>query len=324
MELAEFWLIIDAINAESKSSTLYTATVKILSEHTTQSIIDFGAWAWKLERYPNNVLLWATSAVLNQGQDNYETKHSFSSWVTCQGEAFWDQALRAPDDLNIESGEFCLFPNFRLAIAEAYSAVTGSRYQTKDQLEYFEGRVQERQISAIFERVSKALYKHCNKHLPEDDDRDIEFVGADFVKTHLPKLWEQFGDQWQGPSYTILGEQDDEVPDPLEMRIENAIEERVSVPHVVYARTNEEGELLDELEQCAFEGKIVFVKEAYKDNPDSKLYKSNVLENPTWLDIAVAANRMIMRTEDYDHYFLEDIEIVKPGEVTEARFIMGS
>ncbi len=79
----------------------------------------------------------------------------------------------------------------------------------------------------------------------------------------------------------------------------------------------------DNLEEIPHSGKIRFV--AKRDSWREREYESPVLESPTWLEIAKAANEMIKVTGDTHHIFLEDLEVLdKQGDVTLADFAMGS
>ncbi len=58
-------------------------------------------------------------------------------------------------------------------------------------------------------------------------------------------------------------------------------------------------------------------------------YRSDVLENPTWLQVAVHADEMIRVTNDHHHVFLEGLDKLPKKQQTEAgvtlyEFCMGS
>jgi hypothetical protein len=57
-----------------------------------------------------------------------------------------------------------------------------------------------------------------------------------------------------------------------------------------------------------------------------KEYLSDVLENPTWLELTVLANEMIRVTGDHHHRFFEGVELVEPStnKMPHYQFIMGS
>jgi hypothetical protein len=84
---------------------------------------------------------------------------------------------------------------------------------------------------------------------------------------------------------------------------------------------------IDNLDAVAFRGKIRLV--AYRDEffggASSRDWESPVLEDPTWLDLCVQANAMILATNDRHHRFLEGIDVIgRDGEVTVAELSMGS
>jgi len=84
---------------------------------------------------------------------------------------------------------------------------------------------------------------------------------------------------------------------------------------------------VDNLDEVAFRGKIRFVakKEDYWSSEDSEDYISKVMTDPTWLEVAVLANEMILTVKDTHHVFLELFEVVREEDgVTVAEFGMGS
>jgi hypothetical protein len=96
--------------------------------------------------------------------------------------------------------------------------------------------------------------------------------------------------------------------------------------HVSYAAYPEgDGdEPVDNLDEVAIQGKCrLLAAAATTDVP----YKSDVLENPTWLQLCVCANMMIATTGCSDHCFLEDIYYWKKTDgdnIPLYRFSMGS
>lgn len=84
---------------------------------------------------------------------------------------------------------------------------------------------------------------------------------------------------------------------------------------------------VNNLNEVAVEGRVVLVqsKDKYWGGPDSKQYQSEVLENPTWLQVAVCANAMIAVTNDRHHVFLEGLTYCTTRDgVKVYRFSMGS
>ena len=66
---------------------------------------------------------------------------------------------------------------------------------------------------------------------------------------------------------------------------------------------------INNLHEVAVEGRVILVqaRDKYWGGHDSKQYQSEVLENPTWLQVAVCANAMIAVTNDRHHVFLEGL-----------------
>ncbi len=81
---------------------------------------------------------------------------------------------------------------------------------------------------------------------------------------------------------------------------------------------------IDNLNDIAIIGKCILVMR--EDRP----YQSEVVENPTWLQLAVLANEMIIATRDHHHCFLETVHKIKwrpkglPEDVAVYEFGMGS
>jgi hypothetical protein len=64
---------------------------------------------------------------------------------------------------------------------------------------------------------------------------------------------------------------------------------------------------LDNLDEVPIRGKVKFRagRDEFYGGAASRDYESPVLEDPTWLDLCVHANRMILTTGDEHHCFLE-------------------
>jgi len=79
----------------------------------------------------------------------------------------------------------------------------------------------------------------------------------------------------------------------------------------------------DNLDEIAFSGRCKFVQPAGLWR--QKAYESDVVLNPTWLDIAKLANDMISVTGDDHHVYLEGIGHVRDeADITVLGFVMGS
>ena len=116
-------------------------------------------------------------------------------------------------------------------------------------------------------------------------------------------------------------------------RVDSACEAVGMAPKVMYSAYGTDGDAtVDNLDDTAFFGKCCFVHKFEErwlcdDAPPGRhSYTSRIVTNPTWLEIAVLANEMMLATGDYHHCFLEGIEqsgIALDG-VSILRFCMGS
>lgn len=83
-----------------------------------------------------------------------------------------------------------------------------------------------------------------------------------------------------------------------------------------------------DMNDIAIEGKAVLVApfdEFWADEGED--YRSEVVENPTWLDLAVLADEAINTTGDYHHHFFEGIRpwgVPADDSIPEYYFVMGS
>lgn len=82
-------------------------------------------------------------------------------------------------------------------------------------------------------------------------------------------------------------------------------------PVVIFSayNTNKSGLPINNLNMVAIEGKVILVAGAddfWGDN-ESVDYQSEVLTNPSWLDVSVCADKMIHTVRDLHHVFLENI-----------------
>lgn len=74
---------------------------------------------------------------------------------------------------------------------------------------------------------------------------------------------------------------------------------------------------INNLKEVPIKGKVVFLSE-------EEDFKSEIYESPTWLEIAVIANKMCLETECRFNVFLEELQVYENMEkVSEATIIMG-
>ena len=89
---------------------------------------------------------------------------------------------------------------------------------------------------------------------------------------------------------------------------------------VIYSAYTDENDRLDEI---AATGKVIFVRK--KDDWCDRAWQSQVMENPTWMDLIPIAEEMIRMSKDFHHVFLESIRKVKSvNGIDYYKFCMGS
>jgi hypothetical protein len=83
---------------------------------------------------------------------------------------------------------------------------------------------------------------------------------------------------------------------------------------------------VNNINTVAFKGKAILVAKHDDFWGDGSDYESDVVKNPTWLQIAVLANAMIQTTGDFHHQFLEGVHRTKETKdgVAVFEFAMGS
>jgi hypothetical protein len=85
---------------------------------------------------------------------------------------------------------------------------------------------------------------------------------------------------------------------------------------------------VDNLDEIAIKGDVILFqdRDEFFGGPKSKNYQSEVLHNPTWLTVAIHANRMIRATGDKHHIFLEGVVKTKAkiDGIVVYTFSMGS
>lgn len=115
--------------------------------------------------------------------------------------------------------------------------------------------------------------------------------------------------------------------DTMNSAIEDAIGGRAIVFYSAYKTSKSTGDPLNNLNQVAIRGKVILAA-PYDDfwGEDGKAYQSEVVEDPTWLEVAVLADAMIRTTKDTHHSFLEGVFPTKKkiDGVKVYEFSMGS
>lgn len=108
--------------------------------------------------------------------------------------------------------------------------------------------------------------------------------------------------------------------------INRKVAARIEGPIMVSYSAYGEEDKIDNLDEVAIEGKVILLDEGYAKSQ----YESEVVENPTWLDLCVLANAMILKTGDHHHIYLENVHLQKKmtakrtDGVKVYRFCMGS
>ena len=159
------------------------------------------------------------------------------------------------------------------------------------------------------EYSSEAVCQACERSLdppPEEEEEEEDEKGD--------TAWSR---------YTELSERIDA---RVAQACKDAGHKKVRVDYSAY-KTDKDDMPIDNLDQVAVEGKVILVGHAddFFGGSKSKDYRSDILENPTWLQVAVCANKMIKRTRDTHHCFLEGLtRIGEEDGIQVYEFFMGS
>ena len=112
--------------------------------------------------------------------------------------------------------------------------------------------------------------------------------------------------------------------DSLHARIAARLGEKPVVYYSAY-QSDDDDLPIDNLDEVAIHGKVRFLAEHVSEVGEGRPYSSEIVESPTWLDVAVLANEMIKTTCDFHHQFLESVRIAGEDNGTKlAKFSMGS
>lgn len=123
-------------------------------------------------------------------------------------------------------------------------------------------------------------------------------------------------------------------------KTENQMEEKIEAAvkadgqpevHVIYSayESDERDNPIDNLNEIAFDGEGILVgfRDEFWGGKASQDYISPVLNDPTWLEVCVHANKMIELTRDHHHCFLEGLTMKKQRTkegILRYEFCMGS
>lgn len=118
---------------------------------------------------------------------------------------------------------------------------------------------------------------------------------------------------------------------PIQETVCNAVHENGQDCYVFYSAYKEIDNVpQNNLDEIAVSGKVKFVEQGDNFFGSGKGYRSKVLENPTWLEVCVVANEMILATGDKHHIYLEGVIATEKtlfqdnDTIKIVRFCMGS
>lgn len=327
---ADFWDLIDRSSTKRHDRSPAKALAGSLDELEPAALVEFGAWSLVAQRMHNNKNpMRALGALLCGGDESDEQYEAFRHWLILDGRSAWETALRNPDALPDDIRIPAVCPDFVDCLEKVFEPhlATYPRPDPDDEFECYWDFAETRLLSRDFGQQSRRVWDEFQDCFAGEDPLYAR-IGSDYVRKTLPRLWNIYGDHWAGATRTCTAAelyehyQDSTQDQEYDQRMER-IEQRLAAE--IDGECRVEFEVEDaELEDCAFEGKLGFTAHRDPSNPSSRDYKSEVVENPSWLEVAVLANQMLVTTDDDDHRYLEGVEILKSGPVSEARFLMGS
>lgn len=86
--------------------------------------------------------------------------------------------------------------------------------------------------------------------------------------------------------------------------IHRKMEDRIEGHIMVFYSAYGDEDKIDNLDEVAIKGKAILL-----DGHPTTRYESEVVENPTWLDLCVLANAMILKTGDHHHVHFENVRL---------------
>lgn len=111
--------------------------------------------------------------------------------------------------------------------------------------------------------------------------------------------------------------------DAILAKVASAIKDQeVRVRYSAY-ENDADGIPVDNLDEVAIPGRVAVLDDQHYSTGE-QIYISPIVENPTWLDLTILANKMLNRTMD-GHVFLEAFYIIgKHDKTSIIEFGMGS
>ncbi len=111
----------------------------------------------------------------------------------------------------------------------------------------------------------------------------------------------------------------DELQDKLQGRLTH-------LPNVIYSGSPTDGCPVDNLDEIAVKGWVIFQNDHDDFWGKGVDYVSEAIENPTWMQLCKLCDDMIKITDDYHHVFFEAIQDIGTDEkgIKIFTFSMGS
>ena len=166
-----------------------------------------------------------------------------------------------------------------------------AKYKYRFSIDLPEVETEERDTQRVWDQLRKA-----DSSLPAT-------YGCELISSEYTEEEEQLAsDRWDKYTASVRG---------IESRITDAIDGDV---HIIYSATSEkeeDGSQIDNLDDIAVEGEVIFSQSCEGYEESDKDFQSDILKNPTWLDVCKVANESLETTGDCrgDHIFLESVYI---------------
>jgi hypothetical protein len=111
----------------------------------------------------------------------------------------------------------------------------------------------------------------------------------------------------------------------IQEKISNAINKYKQEYIIIYrVGISNDGTIVDNLDEVAIEGKVRFAssRRVFFEKKEEKDYRSKIVVNPTWLDIAVMANEMVKYTGSKYRCF-DGVEfVIEENSIKKMMFVM--
>ena len=112
--------------------------------------------------------------------------------------------------------------------------------------------------------------------------------------------------------------------DRIQQRVRDHIGEHTLVRFEAYEK-DADGLPVDNLDERVIQGRAQFMKVNAVKGYGHWDYVSPIQKNPTWMQVCVLANEMLLKTDDRQHVHLEGLELFSyDGKLWQIVFDMGS